>query len=99
MEIENTFWVFSSYGNKVMWHFYNFTQPDGTHLMPCLINLTLYTYALPLSLSLIFFFPSSNTHESNTISSKNPLFIKTKPIQELITVILSEIQLQNLENL
>ena len=75
--------------------FFNFTQPDGTHLMPCLINLTSYTYALPsLSLS-SFFFPSSNTHESNTISSKNPLFIKTKPIQELITVILSEIQLEN----
>ena len=51
-----------------MWHFCNFTQPDGTHLMPCLINLTSWACALPLSLSLIFFFPLQ-THSSHLLSS------------------------------
>ena len=61
IETENIFGVFLSYENRVMWHFYNFTQLDGTHLMPCLINLTSCTHALTLSLSLslshLFFFP------------------------------------------
>ena len=50
-----------------MWHFCNFTQPDGTHHMPCLINLTSWACALPLSLS-SFFFPLQ-THSSHLLSS------------------------------
>ena len=112
MEIENTFWVLSSYGNRVMWHFCNFTQPDGIHLMPCLINLTSCTHAFPLSLSHIFFFlfkhtwikpnlfKESTLYQNQTYSKANYSNLKQNPAQKHKFGLSNNlIKLQNLENL
>ena len=63
--------------------------------MPCLINLTLYTYALPLSLSLIFFFPffkptwikpnffkESTFNQNQTYTRANYSNLKQNPAQK-----------------
>ena len=95
-----------------MWHFCNFTQPDGTHLMPCLINLNSCIHALPPSLSHLFFFlfkhiwikpnffKESIVYQNQTYSRANNSNLKKNPTRKhKFGPGNSLIKLQNLENL